>query len=113
MTETVGDLEWIGTMEDICDEVISERQRRHDKFGDQSHIPRTMMLAVLMEEVGEVAEAIIEDFVNQQRHETPFDDPDARPLVPLGSWIPAVRAELIQVAAVAVQMIEHIDNEDV
>ena len=90
MTETVGDLEWIGTMEDICDEVISERQRRHDKFGDQSHIPRTMMLAVLMEEVGEVAEAIIEDSVSQ-----------------------TVRAELIQVAAVAVQMIEHIDNEDV
>lgn len=90
MTETVGDLEWIGTMEDICDEVISERQRRHDKFGDQSHIPRTLMLAVLMKEVGEVAKAIIEDFANQ-----------------------AVRAELIQVAAVAVQMIEHIDNEDV
>ena len=67
-------------------DVIEERQRQDAKWGDQSGLPRERMLAVLMEEVGEVAEAIL-------ANGKPRD----------------LRAELVQVAAVAVQMIEHID----
>jgi len=64
--------------------VVAERKRQDAKFGDQSGVSRERMLCALMEEVGEVAEAIL-------------DNGKPRDLL----------AELVQVAALAVQMIEH------
>lgn len=66
--------------------IDKERDCQDAKWGDQSHLPRERMLAALVEEVGEVAEAILGN--GKQRD---------------------LRAELVQVAALAVQMIEHID----
>lgn len=68
-------------------EVWSERQRQNAKWGNDSIVHRTAEagFCVLGEEVGEVAKAINERDRNQ------------------------VRAELIQVAAVAVAMVEALD----
>lgn len=68
--------------------VAEERRRQDRKWGPSDHRPPPT-LAVLIEEVGEVAKA--------QMEET-----DAE-----------LRAELVQVAAVAVAMIEGIDRGDV
>jgi len=39
-------------------EVVAERIRQDDKWGDQSHLPPAFWLAILMEEVGEVGEEV-------------------------------------------------------
>ena len=71
----------------ILDEVAGERSRQNIKWGLDSIVRRNAEtgLRVLVEEVGEVAKAI------NERH-----GPDCR-------------AELVQVAAVAVAMIEALD----
>ena len=72
----------------IIDEILVERQKQDEKWGVQNH-NSWYWLAILMEEVGEVAHAICgkrHDFLNY-------------------------REELIQVAAVAVAMIESLDRE--
>lgn len=70
--------------------VHQELQRQIEKWGVQSHdLP--VYLTVLVEEVGEVAEAVLE-----ARH-----DPE--------TWTPRIRKEAIQVAAVAMAIVEGID----
>lgn len=64
--------------------VLSERERQDAKWGDQSGLPRERLVCALAEEVGEVAEAVL-------------GNGKQRDLV----------TELVQVAALAVQMIEH------
>lgn len=68
--------------------VTHERKRQDDKWGDPPEWPDPdgIKLAVLTEEVGEVAKAMLEN-------------------VPVSE----LRAELVQVAAVAVKWIESID----
>ena len=65
--------------------VVGERRAQDRKWGEQNHGP-LVWLAVLSEEVGEASEAILKN------------DPDA------------FRAEMIQVAAVALAIVECADR---
>ena len=85
----------------IYNDISDERRRQHEKFGDQVEMGCMFMLAVLTEEVGEVAQAAIElDVSLDQEHDSVRNH-----------YLARIRAELVQVAAVAVQMIEHIDRD--
>ena len=44
----------------IASEVLGERERQEKKWGPQRHHPEKWMV-ILMEEVGEAAEAVLED----------------------------------------------------
>ena len=77
----------------ILAELFIERQRQESKWGRQNHLPEGW-LAILGEEFGEVSKAICE-FRLQNRF----------------SAGPEIRYELIQVAAVAVAMIECYDRQ--
>lgn len=81
-------------------EVERERNRQQEKWGTQ-RLDFPVWQTVLTEEVGEVAEAIL-------RHREAVADPTLRPL--LNTLLGDLRAEIVQVAAVAVSMIEHIDE---
>lgn len=84
-------------MADALDDIVSERAQQDEKWGQQNHA-LTVWLAILTEEVGEVAEAILH----------------ARPRVGKDrgyDGIPEVRAELVQVAAVALAALEYIDRD--
>jgi NTP pyrophosphatase (non-canonical NTP hydrolase) len=70
----------------VLGEVWAERQRQDEKWGQQDHDAHKWM-SILVEEVGEVAKEAFED-----------DDKNRR-------------AELIQVAAVAVAAVECIDRK--
>jgi NTP pyrophosphatase (non-canonical NTP hydrolase) len=67
-------------------EVLAERRRQFVKWGKQHHSPE-WWLAILMEEVGELAECILHD---------KFGGPEAKNR----------GKELVQVAAVALAMLE-------
>jgi NTP pyrophosphatase (non-canonical NTP hydrolase) len=70
-------------------EVEKQRDFQDEKWGQQDHDP-LVWLAILMEEVGEVAEAIV------RGHQTMIQD---------------YRTELLQVAAVAVAAVEAWDRQ--
>lgn len=78
---------------DVLHDVHAERMRQDKKFGPQSHDDGTWGL-VLGEEFGEVCEAALD------RRRTPRADRDS-----------LLRAELVQVAAVAVAWVEAIDRD--
>jgi len=71
----------------IIKEIIKERKRQDKMWGVQNHRPLTW-LSILVEEVGEVSKAINENKVEDYRTET------------------------IQVAAVAIAMLESLDREN-
>ena len=76
----------------ILDEILNERNRQDKKWGVQNHKP-IEWVAILTEEVGEVAkEALDHHFKNRE--------------MTLDNY----RTELIQVAAVAISMIESLDR---
>ena len=77
---------------EIFTDIDLERDRQNDAWGEQ-HYPWSEWLAVLGEEYGEVCQEVAD--LTFRRN----DDP-AR-----------LRTELIQLAAVAVQIVEHIDSE--
>lgn len=79
---------------EVLAQVAQERQRQIDKWGPQNHAP-IEWLAILMEEVGEASKEGLE------AHFTKFYAD--------GSY-KQMRHELIQVAAVAVAMIESLDR---
>ena len=72
--------------DDICRDVRRERLRQFKKWGQQDH-DEDKWMTILMEEVGEVARAVLEE------------DPSN------------YREELIQVAAVAVAAVEAFDRK--
>lgn len=74
----------------IVMEVVHERDRQDNKFGEQNHDPFTY-ITVLMEEVGEFSQAALH---------TRFGGPAAEKL----------REEAVQVAAVALAIVECIDR---
>ena len=78
---------------DIHEDIERERDRQHAKWGTQRH-DFAVWITVLSEEVGELARAVL----GYRAGEAPAFDLDA------------MRAEAVQVAAVAVAMIEHIDE---
>lgn len=83
-------------MEHILKEIQAERQRQDDKWGVQNHDPITWC-AILGEEVGEVNKAALEAY---------FKKESSRGTKSLKDY----REELIQVAAVAVAMIESLER---
>ena len=73
-------------MDRIMKDILRERSRQDIKWGIQDH-PLPIWLAILIEEVGEVGKAIFEELSVRK-----------------------VREELIQVAAVAVAIVEAMDQ---
>lgn len=71
---------------EIFNDVARERFRQDDIWGPQSNHPLSLWMTILMEEVGEVAHDILEDKLEE------------------------AKKELVQVAAVAVSIIEHIEE---
>lgn len=83
-------------MNSIINEVKKERQKQDAKWGEQNHRP-IEWVGILTEEVGEVAKEAVDFHFG--------DNPTLRL-----KCIKNYRAELIQVAAVAVAMIESLDR---
>ena len=81
----------------IFQEIRVERHRQNNLFGQQNHNP-FIYLSILGEEVGEVHKAALEsyDFKTGQFNSEKLED--------------TYREELIQVAAVAVAMVESFDR---
>ncbi len=79
-------------MDNILNEIKIERQNQDCKWGVQNHHP-FVWLAILGEEVGEVNKAVLDHNFDKKSLEN-------------------YREELIQVAAVAVAMIECLDREN-
>ena len=78
----------------VYEEVIEERHRQDKKWGVQNHAPYKW-LAILGEEVGEANKAVLEN------------DAQGSGLEGLKNY----RAELVQVAAVAIETIECLDRQ--
>lgn len=78
----------------IVDQILDERLAQDEKWGEQNHNPVEWM-SILMEEVGEASKEAIENHFN----------PDTTNL-------DKYRCEMIQVAAVALAMIECLDREN-
>ena len=78
---------------DALDSVLTERKRQDRKWGEQNHDPYIYM-AILVEEVGELAQAILH---------TQFGGDH-------GGWT-NVRTEVVHCAAVALAMIECLDRD--
>lgn len=74
----------------VIDDVLAERLRQDEKWGEQDNTPFEW-LAVLAEEVGEVAQETLRNHFG-------------------GIALDAYRAEMIQVAAVAVAAVENLDR---
>lgn len=83
----------------IFDEITAERARQMAKFGTDQAADPLLMAAILTEEVGEVAQACLTE----------------KPEIPANRYTAIncehLRDELIQVAAVAVAWLEHIQLE--
>lgn len=93
-------------MKQILDDIQKERQRQTEKWGEQNNsYPK--WISILTEEVGEAAkeandyESLLDDINNPT-----FDS------VLLNQTLINLREELVQVAAVAVQIIEKIDKQN-
>ena len=99
-----------GSMQAISDspigEVIHERSRQNNKWGEQNH-NMIEWIGVLSEEVGEAAkEAVDFHFANGVL------DPKTKPDEKIQSQrIDDYRKEMIQVAAVAIQAVESLDRQ--
>lgn len=82
-------------------DIAEERQSQDAKWGTQRH-DFPVWQTVLTEEVGELAQAIL-------RYRQADFDASLHPL--LTTLLGEMRAEAVQIAAVAVAMIEHIDED--
>ena len=97
-------------MQKILDEIKAERQRQNEKWGEQNHSVIEWQ-AILMEEVGEASKEAV-DFHFQNPYKDgrgelqEVSENDVVQRIRLRNY----RKELIQIAAVAVQMIECLDR---
>jgi len=78
-------------------DVLAERSRQDEKWGEQNHHPMVWM-GILGEEFGELCQAV---------NETTFDN---GPAEKVKGGYDNMRAEAIQVAAVAVAFVEMLDR---
>ena len=94
-------------MRSVLEEVSEERVRQLRKWGIQDH-SLTTWIAILTEEVGEAAKPAVDfDLVTP-----PKDGEKSLELLEAQvARLRSYRAELVQVAAVAVQMIEAVDAD--
>lgn len=100
------------THERVLGEVDRERRRQDAKWGEQNHAA-TVWLTVLTEEVGELAEAILEHRAAQRGsvNKRIFEAMAAGVLDdPVKHWHTAMREEAVQVAAVAAAIVEWLDR---
>lgn len=81
-------------MSKVYEEVQAERRRQEQIWGPQNHNPSAWLM-ILGEEVGEANKAALEHYFNYK-----------------GASLAAYRAELVQVAAVAIAMIESYDRNE-
>ena len=88
-------------MRDILGEVVTERNKQDARWGEQNHKP-IEWCAILGEEVGEVNKAAL------QAHFDSANQGDEYTTAQLEEY----RAELVQVAAVAVAMIQSLDRNE-
>lgn len=84
----------------VLEEVFTERERQDRKWGEQNHDP-FFYLAILGEEVGEANQAAVDASNWRNKSSAKFN--------PLA--LQQYRQELIQVAAVAIAMIECLDRD--
>jgi NTP pyrophosphatase (non-canonical NTP hydrolase) len=78
-------------MSGALDDVLAERERQNDLWGQQDHEPH-VWLAILVEEVGEVGKEIADGLAGSE-------------------WRPdAFRAELVQATAVGLAALESFDR---
>lgn len=84
----------------ILDEIVEKRERQDKKFGVQNH-PPLLWLAILGEEVGECNKAALE-------HECKYFYKQEAPL----SKLHELREEMVQVAAVALSILESLDRNE-
>ncbi len=84
-------------MKKIFNEIKAERKHQNEKWGEQHHTP-IEWTAILTEEVGEAAKESVDFHFG--------DNPYLRQ-----QCLERYRTELIQVAAVAVQIIEYLDKD--
>ncbi len=75
-------------MKKIFQDITAERERQDKKWGAARDLPNYTWLAILIEEVGEIAEGILKEIY----------------------WKDA-REELVQIASVAVAWLENLDRE--
>jgi len=90
--------DWIIQLKRLTRRLIEERIAQLAKWGTQSHLTLAQWYLILAEEVGEVAKDLTKIEV------PPAEDPDR------GARLDAAETELIQVASVALAMIQHIRN---
>ena len=84
----------VSTRDKVLNRIVNERLGQDAKWGKQNH-PYTYWLAILMEEVGEVAQAMQEGSAHHKKS-------DAGDLY----------SELVQVAAVAVAIAEQVAEDE-
>jgi len=89
-----GGLQFAGLRRVLAD-IADERARQEEKWGDQSGHPYLLWNAILGEEVGEVSRVLLEHWNTH---------------LPDTSAANQLRAELVQIAAVAVAWVETIDK---
>ena len=90
-------------MNQILTEIIEERVKQDIKWGRQNHCPKTWLM-ILGEEVGEANKAVLESATYAEGKLVSLDK------VKLVSGKGNYREELVQVAAVALAMIECLDR---
>ncbi|MGG8495946.1 hypothetical protein ACQY1Q_05995 [Tenacibaculum sp. TC6] len=94
-------------MEHILQEIREERSRQNEKWGEQNH-NLVEWMAILTEEHGEVGKEAVElHFGAQQFNPSLEENKEA-----FKERLEAYRTELIQVAAVAVSMIESVERNE-
>jgi hypothetical protein len=100
-------------METILNEIKEERARQNKKWGEQNHSVIEWQ-GILMEEVGEAAKEAVDYHFNIGIQKAIENAPGCPPDIIVsdiqGGRLSRYRKELIQVAAVAVQMIECLDR---
>lgn len=85
------------TMADVLNDIAEETKRASDKFGPQFGISDLEWQSVLLEEVGEAAKNVTKMFVGPVA-----EDPGVMPA--------DLRAEVVQIAAVAARWVHALDN---
>ena len=95
-------------MEKILNEIKAERKKQNEKWGEQNH-KGIEWIAILSEEVGEASREILDHYFKN-----PVKNSEGEYVSPANGdqalRLSRYREELIQVAAVAVQMIECLDR---
>ena len=90
----------------VLEEVLVERSKQYEKFGTQNNTPLEW-IAILSEEVGEASKEALEHHFKYG-----ISSPSAVPGDSVqNERLKRYRKECVQVAAVAVQMIEEIDRQ--